>query len=28
MAFDAKGDPNTEPFIVYAWKDGKYNPLK
>lgn len=28
MAFDAKGDPNTEPFVVYVWKDGKYLPLK
>lgn len=28
MAFDAKGDPNTEPFIVYVWKAGKYIPLK
>ena len=24
ITFDAKGDPNTEPFILYAWKDGKY----
>jgi branched-chain amino acid transport system substrate-binding protein len=28
VAFDAKGDPNTEPFILYSWKDGKYAPLK
>lgn len=28
MAFDAKGDPNMEPFVVYVWKDGKYTPLK
>lgn len=27
MKFDAKGDPSTEPFIVYSWKDGKYVPL-
>lgn len=24
MKFDAKGDPSTEPFIVYQWRDGKY----
>lgn len=28
IAFDAKGDPNTEPFILYTWKDGKYAPTK
>ena len=28
VAFDAKGDPNTEPFILYVWKDGKYVPVK
>jgi branched-chain amino acid transport system substrate-binding protein len=28
IAFDAKGDPNTEPFILYTWKDGKYSPTK
>lgn len=28
IAFDAKGDPNTEPFILYTWKDGKYTPTK
>lgn len=27
MHFDAKGDPSTEPFIVYSWKDGKYTPF-
>lgn len=28
VKFDAKGDPNTEPFILYVWKDGKYAPYK
>jgi branched-chain amino acid transport system substrate-binding protein len=28
ISFDKKGDPNAEPFTVYAWKDGKYTPLK
>lgn len=28
ISFDKKGDPSTEPFILYAWKDGKYAPLK
>jgi branched-chain amino acid transport system substrate-binding protein len=27
VSFDAKGDPSTEPFVVYIWKDGKYLPL-
>ncbi len=27
VSFDAKGDPNTEPFVVYVWKGGKYAPL-
>ncbi|MGO4560074.1 ABC transporter substrate-binding protein [Mesorhizobium sp. 2RAF21] len=26
VKFDQKGDPNTEPFILYTWKDGKYAP--
>lgn len=26
LSFDAKGDPNTEPFILYVWKDGSYAP--
>jgi branched-chain amino acid transport system substrate-binding protein len=28
VKFDKKGDPNTEPFILYVWKDGKYAPFK
>lgn len=28
LAFDEKGDPKLESFIVYVWKDGKYAPLK
>ena len=28
IAFDKKGDPNTEPFILYTWKGGKYTPTK
>jgi len=28
IAFDAKGDPDTDPFIVYVWKAGKYVPLR
>ncbi|VVP73276.1 Leucine-specific-binding protein [Pseudomonas fluorescens] len=27
MKFDKKGDPSTEPFIIYAWEGGKYKPL-
>lgn len=28
IRFDGKGDPNAEPYIVYIWKDGKYEPMK
>jgi branched-chain amino acid transport system substrate-binding protein len=28
IRFDAKGDPNAEPYIVYLWKGGKYAPMK
>ncbi|NBB13155.1 branched-chain amino acid ABC transporter substrate-binding protein [Pseudomonas sp. SLFW] len=28
VKFDKKGDPSTEPFIIYVWEDGKYKPLK
>ena len=28
IRFDAKGDPNAEPYIIYIWKGGKYEPLK
>ena len=27
IRFDAKGDPNAEPYIVYVWQNGKYEPL-
>jgi len=27
LTYDAKGDPSTEPFIVYEWKNGEYAPL-
>jgi len=27
MKFDKKGDPSTEPFIIYTWEGGKYKPL-
>ena len=28
IRFDAKGDPNAEPYVIYVWKGGKYEPLK
>jgi len=28
IAFDAKGDSSSEPFILYSWNGGKYAPLK
>ena len=28
IRFDKKGDPNAEPYIVYIWKGGKYEPMK
>ena len=28
IAFDKKGDPNSVPFDVYIWKDGKYTVMK
>lgn len=28
IRFDRKGDPNSEPFVLYAWNNGAYAPLK
>ena len=28
FAFNAKGDPSAEPFVIYKWEGGKYTPLK
>jgi branched-chain amino acid transport system substrate-binding protein len=28
IAFDAKGDPHTEGYVVYVWKSGNYDYLK
>ncbi|HYF86845.1 branched-chain amino acid ABC transporter substrate-binding protein [Azospirillum sp.] len=28
IRFDQKGDPNSEPFVLYAWNNGTYAPLK
>ena len=28
IAFDAKGDPKTEGYVVYVWKNGSYDYLK
>ncbi len=28
FAFNGKGDPSAEPFVIYEWKGGKYTPLK
>ena len=28
FAFNAKGDPSAEPFVIYEWHGGKYNPVK
>ncbi len=27
IRFDRKGDPNSEPFVLYAWSKGAYAPL-
>jgi branched-chain amino acid transport system substrate-binding protein len=28
ISFDSKGDPKTEGYVVYVWKDGGYDYLK
>lgn len=27
IRFDRKGDPNSEPFVLYVWKDGAYTQM-